>query len=211
MGRHADAAEQERGAFLRVGSTAPSKRSLGRLPKVFAERWEGNREAFEAALRDGLVVPERAVWVAVSLDGVLAPIDGANNATDVGRKAAAEGWGSKWSPGYRERAARRGSSFCDEKGGLLGAIRQARAPDAKVATLKQRLTAETSAILSRRPILKLVRVATARRTAGRICRQTRCRRREGRPLGGGGVVAFVPYMHRPMRGRKLSHVAMVPR
>lgn len=77
--------------FERVGSMAPSKSSLGRLPKVVEERWEGNREAFEAALRDGLQIPEGPVSIAVSLDGVLAPIDGANSPTDVRAKAASEG------------------------------------------------------------------------------------------------------------------------
>lgn len=144
--------------FERVGSMTPSKSSLGRLPKVLAERWEDNREAFEAALRDGLQIPEGAVSIAVSLDGVLAPIDGANNATDVRAKAAAEGWVSKGPAGYREASCAT-VSFCDEKGDLLGAIRMARAPETKKATLKKMLTAETSAILARRPDLKLVKVA----------------------------------------------------
>ena len=71
---------------------------------MLAERWEDNREAFEAALRDGLQIPEGAVSIAVSLDGVLAPIDGANNATDVRAKAAAEGRVSK---GRRRRRSSR--------------------------------------------------------------------------------------------------------
>ena len=136
--------------FGRIGSMTPSKSSLGRLPKVLAERWEGNREAFEAALRDGLEIPEGAVSIAVSLDGVLAPIDGANNATDVRAKAAAEGWVSKGPAGYREESCAT-VSFCDEKGDLLGAIRMARAPETKKATLEQMLTAETTASLARRP------------------------------------------------------------
>lgn len=144
--------------FERVGSMTPSKSSLGRLPKLLAERWEDNREAFEAALRDGLQIPEEAVSIAVSLDGVLAPIDGANSAPDVRAKAAAEGRVSKGPAGYREASCAT-VSFCDAKGDLLGAIRMARAPETKKATLKRMLTAETSAILARRPDLKLVKVA----------------------------------------------------
>lgn len=98
------------------------------------------------------------VSIAVSLDGVLAPIDGANNATDVRAKVATEGWVSKAPAGYREASCAT-VSFCDEKGDLLGAIRMARAPETKKATLKQMLTADTSAILARRPDLKLVKVA----------------------------------------------------
>ncbi|GAF91028.1 unnamed protein product, partial [marine sediment metagenome] len=37
--------------FERVGSMTPSKSSLGRLPKVLAERWEDNREAFEGRIQ----------------------------------------------------------------------------------------------------------------------------------------------------------------
>ena len=110
------------------------------------------------APRAGLRIPEGAVSIAVSLDGVLAPTDGANNAPDVRAKAAAEGWVSKGPAGYREASCAT-VSFCDAKGDLLGAIRLARAPETKKATLKKMLTAETSAILARRPDLKLVKVA----------------------------------------------------
>ncbi len=99
--------------------------------------------------------------IAVSLDGVLAPIDGANNATDVrAKEAAAERWVSKRPAGYR-KASCATVSFCDERGDLLGAIRMARAAETKKATLKTMLTAETHAILARRPDLKLVKVADA--------------------------------------------------
>jgi hypothetical protein len=48
---------------------------------VLAERWEDNREGLEAALRDGLEIPEGAVSIAVPLDGVLAPHRRANDPT----------------------------------------------------------------------------------------------------------------------------------
>jgi len=144
--------------FERVGNMTPSKSSLGRLPKVIAERWEDNREAFERMLRDGLEIPEGTVSIAVSLDGVLAPIDGANSPTEVRAKAANEGRQSKGPAGYREASC--GTvSFCDAKGDLLGAIRMARAPETKKATLKQMLVDEVAAILRARPELKMVKVA----------------------------------------------------
>ena len=140
--------------FERIDRMTPSKSSLGRLPKVLAERWENHREAFEAALRDGLQIPEGAVSIAVSLDGVLAPIDGANNATeDSGR-----GMGEQV-PGRLPRSELRDGVVLRREGQFLGAVRMARAPETKKATLTKMLTAETSAILSRRPDLKLVKVA----------------------------------------------------
>lgn len=144
--------------FERVGNMDPSKSSLDRLPKVIAETWEGNREAFERTLRDGLQIPEGTVSIAVSLDGVLAPIDGANSPTNVRARAAEEGRLSKGPAGYREASCAT-VSFCDEKGDMLGAIRMARAPEPKKKTLKEMLAAEIAAILRREPALKLVKVA----------------------------------------------------
>jgi len=144
--------------FERVGNMDPSKSSLDRLPKLIAETWEGNREGFEKMLRDGLQIPEGTVSIAVSLDGVLAPIDGANNPTDVRARAAEEGRLSKGPAGYREAGCAT-VSFCDDEGDLLGAIRMARAPEPKKRTLKKTLAAEVSAILRGHPDLKLVKIA----------------------------------------------------
>jgi hypothetical protein len=144
--------------FERVGNMTPSKSSIDRLPKVIAERWEGDRKAFERALREGLEIPEGTVSIAVSLDGVLAPIDGANSPTEVRAKAASEGRLSKGPAGYREASCAT-VSFCDVKGDLLGAIRVARAPEPKKVTLKQMLVDEIAAILLARPELKMVKVA----------------------------------------------------
>ena len=62
--------------FDRVGGMAPSKTSLDQLPKRVAAKWEGGRDRLEGALREGLAIPDGAVSIAVSLDGVLAPMDG---------------------------------------------------------------------------------------------------------------------------------------
>jgi hypothetical protein len=146
--------------FERVGNMDPSKSSLDRLPKIVAEKWENNREAFERSLREGLVIPEGTVSIAVSLDGVLAPIDGGNSPTEIRSNAAIEGRVSKGPAGYREASCAT-VAFCDDKGDLISAVRMARAPEVKKATLKRMLAAEVSAILLARPELKLVKVADA--------------------------------------------------
>jgi hypothetical protein len=146
--------------FKRTGNMTPSKSSLDRLPKRLSERWEGNREEFERALREGLEIPAGTVSIAVSIDGVLAPIDGGNVPRDVRAKAAEEGRTSKGPAGYREAGCAT-ISFCDERGELLGAVRMARGPEPKKATLKQMLTAEVEAVRQVRPDLKIVKVADA--------------------------------------------------
>jgi hypothetical protein len=143
--------------FERIGNMAPSKSSLDRLPKLIAERWEGQRETFEEALRDGLAIPEGTASIAVSLDGVLAPMEDAA-VTERRTEAAAEGRVTKGPLGYREVGCAT-VSFCDEKGDLLGAIRMARAPEPKKATLKRMLAKEVTAVLHARPDLKLLKIA----------------------------------------------------
>lgn len=144
--------------FARVGNMAPSKSSLDRLPKLLSERWEDDRETFEKALRQGLEIPEGSVSIVVSLDGVLAPVDGGKSPTEVRADAAADGRVSKGPAGYREAGCAT-VSFCDAKGDLLAAVRMARAPESKKATLKKMLCAEVAAILGERPDLKLVKIA----------------------------------------------------
>jgi hypothetical protein len=144
--------------FERVGNMSPSKSSLDRLPKRLSECWEGNRERFENALREGLEIPEGTKSIALSLDGVLAPVDGGHSPTQVRADAAAEGRVSQGPAGYREMGCAT-VAFCDEDGDLLGAIRMARAPESKKATLKKMLSAEVSAIVKVRPDLKVVKIA----------------------------------------------------
>ena len=89
---------------------------------------------------------------------MLAPVDGANSPTEVRSQAATEGRLSKGPAGYREAGCAT-LAFCDEKGDLLGAVRMARAPEAKKATLKRMLTEEVTAVVRAHPKLKIVKVA----------------------------------------------------
>lgn len=143
--------------FERVGNMAPSKSSLDRLPKTLAERWDEDRAAFEAALRETMIVPARAVSVAVSIDGVLAPM---KDTDPVGTRArtAERGQITKGPAGYREIGCAT-LSFCDDEGNLISAVRMARMPEPKKATVKKALTAELAVALTARPDLKVVKVA----------------------------------------------------
>ncbi len=146
--------------FERVGNMSPSKSSVDRLPKLLSKRWEEDREAFEQAIREGVEIPEGAVSIAVSLDGVLAPVEGGNHPRNVRSQAAREGRTSKGPAGYREVGCAT-VAFCDANGDLLSAIRMARAPESKKETLKEMLSAEVAAIMAKQPSLVVVKLADA--------------------------------------------------
>lgn len=146
--------------FERVGNMAPSKSSLDRLPRALGERWEAKREAYEQVLREAIVVPDGATSVAVSIDGVLAPVDGGARPTEVRSDAAKEGRTSKGPAGYRELGCAT-MSFCDEKGDLISAIRFGRGPESKKRALKDTLRKDVAQVLAQRPWLKVAKITDA--------------------------------------------------
>ena len=145
-----------------MGNMNPSASSLDRLPKQLNERWEGQRETFEEALRAGsMVVPEEATTLAASLDGVMAPMrDGARQQKRALARAA--GRATKGPAGYREVGC--GTvSFYDADGERLSTLRCGRMPEAGKATLKEMLSTEVEAALEQRPDLRVVKLADAAR------------------------------------------------
>jgi hypothetical protein len=143
--------------FDRFGNQQPSRSALDRLPKQLSERWEADRTRFEERLRSEEIVPEEARAVAVSLDGVMAPMRGTDKAEQRERREA-EGKLVKGPAGYKEVGCAT-LSFFDEEGEFLKAVRLARMPERKKATLKQMLQQELSPVLAKRPDLGLVKLA----------------------------------------------------
>lgn len=149
-------------ALLReLGNMAPSKSSLDRLPKGLSVRWEANREAFESTLREAAVVPDEAVTVAVSLDGVMVPMKDAQRA-EKRECSRAAGRRTKGPAGYQEAGCAT-LSFYDVEGERLDTVSLARMPEPKKATLKTMLSAELDTVLGRRPHLEVVTVADGAR------------------------------------------------
>lgn len=146
--------------FERVGNMDPSKSSIDRLPRALGERWEAEREKYEHVLREAIVVPDGATSIAVSIDGVLAPIDGGANPTTVRNAAATEGRLSKGPAGYREIGCAT-LAFCDAKGDLISAIRFGRGPEPKKLTLKDTLRKDLEHVLALRPDLRIAKIADA--------------------------------------------------
>lgn len=147
--------------FERIGNMSPSRSSLDRLPKQMLDRWETQREEFEHAVRMGELVPDSATTVAVSLDGVMAPMkDG--EAVEKRNETASLGKQTKGPAGYREIGC--GTvSFYDEDGEMLRAVRIGRMPESGKTTLKSMLLAELGQALAERPDLRLVGIADGAR------------------------------------------------
>jgi len=138
--------------FGELGGMQPSCSSLERLPKSLSARWEAHREAWEAHLRTLERVPPEAVTLAVSLDGVLAPM---RNPAPVESETPAEAKQPKGPKGYQEVGCGAVSLY-DAEGERLQTLRYGRMPESHKVTLSQQLQAEGQAILAVRPRLRVV-------------------------------------------------------
>ena len=108
----------------------PSASTLDRLPKTLSARFEVQRDAWEATLRGSETVPEEAAILAVSLDGVMAPMAKAELETDAPSESEAtecgEGASEKTSDPRHYREASCGTvSLYDAEGHRLSTIRDA--------------------------------------------------------------------------------------
>jgi hypothetical protein len=123
-----------------LGNMTPSKSTLDRLPKQLSAHWEGQRMRFAATWRQQEDVPQEAVAMAVSLDGVMAPMkDGQRQAKR--QHAVAKGKAPSGPAGYQEVGCATGSYY-DRNGERLLTRRMARMPETHEAILKGQLTAE---------------------------------------------------------------------
>jgi hypothetical protein len=143
--------------FALLGKMTPSKSPLDRLPKALSVHWEAHRPLFEATLRHQEAIPTEAVAMAVSLDGVMAPMkDGERHAKR--QHARAQGQLPSGPAGSQEVGCAT-VSYDDRDGVRLCTRRMARMPETNKATLKSQLTAEVMGALVERPDLRSIKVA----------------------------------------------------
>jgi hypothetical protein len=153
---HLTPAESE-SLFRELGGMRPSRSSLDRLPKGLSEKWEGRRKEWENELRAQEEAVVGAAVLAVSLDGVMAPMkDGQREARR--EQSRQDGKQTRGPTGYREVGCGSVSHY-DEKGERLRTVRSARMPESKKQTLKCQLIAEVENAFRQAPQLRLVKVA----------------------------------------------------
>ncbi len=166
--------------FKELGNMTPSKSSLDRLSRELGEKWEAHREENETMLCAEIKVPEEAVTMSASLDGVMVPMkrppeessdalpkenthgkdtcdagEGKAQGTETGEEDTEEG---KKKPFYKEASCAT-VSFYDAVGERLETIRFARMPEPGKKQLKSQLAENVATALEQHPDLKLVKLA----------------------------------------------------
>lgn len=140
--------------FAEIGNMRPSRSSLDRLTKTISPQWESQRVVWEAQLRQAEAVPATTKVIALSVDGVMAPLRGSNQA----EKGTQPGKHASGPNGYKEVGCGTVTLY-DPEAERLQTVRYGRMPEVKKATLQQQLEAESASILALRPDLLRVHLA----------------------------------------------------
>lgn len=146
--------------FAELGGMQPSASELGRLPKALSARWEAHRAEWEAQLRSLESVPQTAVTLAISLDGVLAPMRAVGPAAADPATALKQPQGPQ---GYQEVGCG-AISLYDAAGERLQTVRYGRMPEKNKRTLGEQLQAECQSILAVAPRLRVVKLSDGARS-----------------------------------------------
>ena len=140
--------------FDEIGNMRPSRSSLDRLAKELSPHWESHRVEWEAQLRQKETIPTAAKVMAISVDGVMSPIRGA----DKQEKAEQPGKHASGPTGYKEVGCGTVTLY-DQEAERLQTVRYARMPESKKVTLQQQLETEVTSILALSPDLVRVHLA----------------------------------------------------
>ena len=161
--------EDSEGFLARLGTARVSKSTLHRVPRAIGGRYESRRAQIQEGLRESEEVPDAAVTVQASLDGVMVPQDG-EYARARGRptkKPHASRHETHYAPsptpspaandntlGRSYHEASVGTvSFWNKEGKHLKTIYVARMPESGKGTLADEVEDELTVALRRRPDL----------------------------------------------------------
>src|SRR5262245_35360031 len=145
--------------FQELGALPPARSTRDRLPRTLAAHWEAQRAHWEAAVQRQETVPAEATTLAISVDGVMAPLKPpAQERAARAAKRAAPGPQASGPTGYREVGCGTLTLY-EAEGERLPTLQYARMPEPKKVTLHGQLYAEAQAILGTRPDLRRVYLA----------------------------------------------------
>ena len=153
---HLTSGESE-AVFGEIGNMRPSRSSLDRLPKELSPHWEQHRVEWEKELRQGETVPDLAKTMALSVDGVMAPMRGVKE-QEKAAKAQQSGKHASGPTGYKEVGCGTVTLY-DQEANRLQTIRYGRMPEPKKATLQQQLETEARSTLALCPTLRRIHLA----------------------------------------------------
>ena len=152
--------------FKEFGQLQPSKSALNRLSTQLGATWELEQTQLERLFCADITIPENAVTVSASLDGIMIPLnkDAANGyqapeLVDNPSEQEKCDYQEKKAKAFYREASCAAINFYDAEGERLKSIRFGRMPEAGKKTLKNQLQQSISTILSQKPELKLNKIA----------------------------------------------------
>jgi len=182
---HLTAGESE-AMFSEIGNMQPSRSSLDRLTKVLSPHWENKRSAWEAQLCQEGTVPTHAKVLAISVDGVMAPLRGAEKQ----EKAEQPGKHASGPIGYKEVGCGTVNLY-DQEAQRLQTVRYARMPESRKVTLQQQLETEVASILALKPDLLRVHLADGAKDNWRLMNEIEAHLPETHQ----NIIEIVDYYH----------------
>ncbi|MEN8251890.1 MAG: hypothetical protein ABFS32_23415 [Bacteroidota bacterium] len=152
--------------FKEFGYLQPSKSSLTRLSTQLGEMWDINQSQLEQALCHEITIPENAVTVSASLDGIMIPLNKKiengyqmpelpEEPTDTEQKDYQE---KKAKAFYRE-ASCAAINFYDADGERLKTLRFGRMPEESKKTLKNLIQQIMNTVVSEQPDINIIKIA----------------------------------------------------
>ena len=167
--------------FQEFGHLQPSKSALSRLSTQLGETWESEQTQLERLFCADITIPEHAVTVSASLDGIMIPL---NKAAANGYQAPELGdnpsepekkdYQEKQAKAFYREASCAAISCYDEEGERLTTLRFGRMPEAGKKTLKNQLQQSINTILSQQPELTLIKIADGAADNWRFLSDTLC-------------------------------------
>ena len=163
------------------GHLQPSKSALSRLSTQLGKTWESEQAQLERLFCADITIPENAVTVSASLDGIMIALnkDAANGyqapeLVDKPSEQEKNDYQDKKAKAFYREASCAAINFYDEEGERLKTLRFGRMPEAGKKTLKNQILQSINTILSQQPDINLVKIADGAADNWRFLSDTLC-------------------------------------